>query len=161
MDRMPTHDEYDHGALSFVKEADGRAVDMNMILDRLAAYEDTGLTPEICAEYKIFEDEAVSKNVTFARIVELFIAECEGRLIVLPCKVMDTVYFAGWHDDYQREILKELRVQGISLSPNADGLILHFGGYPVFNAPDSDIGKTIFLTREEAEAALEEAHNGE
>lgn len=50
MDRLTTRDEYDHSALSFVKEADGRAVDMNMIIDRLAAYEDTGLTPEEVVE---------------------------------------------------------------------------------------------------------------
>lgn len=41
------------------------------LLDCVAAYEDTGLTPEECAEYKKFEDEAISKNVPFSRIVEL------------------------------------------------------------------------------------------
>ncbi len=124
-------------------------------IDRLAAYEDTELTP---MEIKSLWEEWQVNLTCLDRYRK---AESEGRLIVLPCKVGDTVWFAGWHDDYQREILKELRVQGISLSPNADGIILHFGGYPVFNATDSEIGKTIFLTREEAEAALKEAHNGE
>ena len=51
--------------------------------ERLKAYEDTGLTPEVCAEYKTFEDEAVSKGVTFARIVELMEADKDGRVEVL------------------------------------------------------------------------------
>ena len=58
-------------------------------VERLAAYEDTGLTPEICANYKTFEDEAISKGVTFKRIVELMEADKDGRLVVLPCKVGD------------------------------------------------------------------------
>lgn len=45
--------------------------DARKVWYRLKEYEDTGLTPEICAEYKKFEDEAVSKGVSFKRIVEL------------------------------------------------------------------------------------------
>lgn len=59
---------------------------------RLAAYEDTGLEPAVCANYKTFEDEAISKGVTFKRIVALMEAYRDGRLVVLPCKVGDTVY---------------------------------------------------------------------
>lgn len=59
---------------------------------RLAAYEDTGLTPDVCAEYKKFEDEAISKNVPFSRLVELMNADAEERVVVLPCKVGDTVW---------------------------------------------------------------------
>ena len=43
--------------------------------ERLAEYEDTGLSPEVCRNYKLFEDEAIAKGVTFARIVELMNAE--------------------------------------------------------------------------------------
>lgn len=44
-------------------------------VDKLAAYENTGLSPEVCANYKTFEDEAISKGVTFKRIVELMEVE--------------------------------------------------------------------------------------
>ena len=54
---------------------------------RLAAYEDTGLEPAMCANYKTFEDEAISKGVTFKRIVELMEADKDGRVVALPCKV--------------------------------------------------------------------------
>ena len=53
------------------------------VWERLKAYEDTGLTPEVCANYKTFEDEVVSKGVTFARIVELMEADKDGRVEVL------------------------------------------------------------------------------
>ena len=58
--------------------------------DRLAAYEDTDLSPEICREYKIFEDEIVSKGVTIKRIVELMNAESEGRLVALETTPRDS-----------------------------------------------------------------------
>lgn len=54
------------------------------ILNKLAAYEDTGLPPEVCANYKTFEDECISKGVTFSRIVELVNADAEGRLKIVP-----------------------------------------------------------------------------
>lgn len=56
----------------------------NMCKDRLAAYEDTGLEPEICAEYKKFEDEIVASGKTFNHLIELLRAEKEGRVVVVP-----------------------------------------------------------------------------
>lgn len=51
---------------------------------RLMQYEDTGLEPAMCANYKTFEDEAISKGVTFKRIVALMEADRAGRLVALP-----------------------------------------------------------------------------
>lgn len=51
---------------------------------RLMQYEDTGLEPAMCANYKTFEDEAISKGVPFKRIVKLMEADKDGRLVVLP-----------------------------------------------------------------------------
>ena len=44
-------------------------------INRLGEYENTGLPPEACANYKTFEDECISKGVTFSRIVELMNAD--------------------------------------------------------------------------------------
>ena len=60
-------------------------------IDRLGAYEDTGLPPEVCANYKTFEDECISKGVTFSRIVELMNADAEGRLKIVPRAPKGTV----------------------------------------------------------------------
>ena len=50
----------------------------------LREYLDTGLEPAMCANYKTFEDEAISKGVTFKRIVALMEADRADRLVVLP-----------------------------------------------------------------------------
>ena len=81
--------------------------------------------------------------------------EEQGRLIELPCKIGDTVYVVeDW--GYRKE-LKEREVGVIALKGINDfskefwedvygGILGNF----------SDIGKTIFLTKVEAEAALKE-----
>lgn len=53
-------------------------------VEQLAEYEDTELEPAMCANYKTFEDEAISKGVPFKRIVALMEADRAGRLVVLP-----------------------------------------------------------------------------
>ena len=101
---------------------------------RLKAYEDTGLEPAMCANYKTFEDEAISKGVPFKRIVALMEADRAGRLVVLPCKVGDTVYILRRAFD-GADVVGETK--------------LWWDDIP-------QLGKTVFLTREEAEKALEE-----
>lgn len=110
---------------------------------RLAAYEDTGLEPAMCANYKTFEDEAISKGVTFKRIIALMEADRAGRLVVLPCKVGDTVYKVITIQA-QKPVLLETQVK--TLGQAADVAQLIGKKNKVIN---------IFLTREEAEAALE------
>ena len=51
--------------------------------ERLEAYAKTGLTPDICAGYKKFEDECIEKGVPFCRILELVNAETEGRIKII------------------------------------------------------------------------------
>lgn len=74
--------------------------------------------------------------------------EEQGRLVVLPCKVGDTVYIPH----YEKGVVA-VRVQGISISVSGR-TILRFGGYPYESAWGDGCGKDWFLTREEAEAAL-------
>lgn len=58
--------------------------------DRLAAYEDTGLTPEEIELMK--EAQGIGEGMTPQRLAEILTADQAGRLVVLPCKVGDTVY---------------------------------------------------------------------
>ena len=80
---------------------------------------------------------------------DLLQAENEGRLVVLPCKVGDSIYIP----DLEKKIPVKVRVQGISISVSGR-TILHFGGYPVECAWGDGCGKDWFLSCEEAEAAL-------
>lgn len=138
---------------------------------RLKAYEDTELDPAVCADYKTFEDEAISKGVPFKRIVALMEADRAGLLVVLPCKDWlevvfgDQVLFWGIDKDYAEQPIREISLD------DADRIGWYDGYKTVFlKGTDEngeawefypeEIGKTIFLTHEEAEAALEAMKDG-
>lgn len=128
---------------------------------RLAAYEDTRLTPERCAEFAradaelryIVMRDAEQEGV--ARLRELTEADKDGRLVVLPCKVGDTLWVTG-RDNVPREM--ELEAPDIrAVCTDEDNLCMStcnrkpdgFCAYRLRN-DGADIGKTVFLTREEA-----------
>ncbi len=105
------------------------------------------------------EIKAVTANITLDRLQEICNAERDGRCVVLPCKVGDTVY----HDSGGFGIL-EYVIDGFVWDET--GIIFQaasdsFGGDDVWECLDeiefygSDVGKTVFLTPEEAEKALE------
>ena len=101
-------------------------------------------------EIKLYEAvKSIEGIVPFDRLLELACADKAGRLVVLPCKVGDTVYIP----DLEKKIPVKVRVQGISISVSGR-TILRFGGYPAESAWGDGCGKDWFLTREEAEAAL-------
>ena len=118
---------------------------------RLMQYEDTKLTPEEVLSMK-FEwcammDALNSIGGGYTRLRELAEADRAGRLVVLPCKVGDTLFrvFAGEIFEHRVGSMKYFAIQGrwdIDTTP--------FCSYV-----ESSIGKTIFLTREAAEKALE------
>lgn len=120
-------------------------------LERLAAYEDTGMTPEQCENAKTIIESAFSDDTSKAeRIRELLKADKDGRLVVPPCKVGDVVYgFRGG-----KTILPMVAKW---IETNTDGWCIAVQYVPM--APRfyrfSDFGKTVFLTYEEAKAALE------
>ena len=93
-------------------------------------------------------------------IHELLRAEQDGRLVVLPCKVGDTLWVTG-RDNVPREM--ELEAPDIrTVCTDEDNLCMStcnrkpdgFCAYRLRN-DGADIGKTVFLTREEAQKALE------
>lgn len=122
-------------------EYSGKAV------DRLAAYEDTGLEPKDIVALTRHPDFAIadyykSLGLTMERITELAQADREGRCVVLPAKPDQIIYQWRKGDDCP----SVSRLDGVQI--NADGEIT----YPIWNGyliPE-DFGKTVFLTREEA-----------
>lgn len=127
------------------------------VWERLKAYEDTGLTPERCAEFARADAEGRyivmrdAEQEGVARLRELAKADKDGRVIVLPCKVGDVVY--GFHGE--KTILPMVAKW---IETNTDGWCIAVQYTPM--APRfyrfSDFGKTVFLTREEAKKALQE-----
>ena len=119
---------------------------------RLAAYEDTGLTPERCAEFARADAEGRyivmrdTKQEGVARLRELADADKDGRLVVLPCKIGDKIHYIAENGriDFARVYMPEFRfIKKSKLTfLNMERIL-------------QDFGKTVFLTREEAEKALE------
>lgn len=124
-------------------------------VERLAAYEDTLLMPEEVLP-KDKADEIALKLMrladlesicSYTRLRELAEADRDGRVVVLPCKVGDTLFrvFDGNISEHEVQNMKYFARQrrlGIDMTP-------------FFPDAEKFIGKTVFLTHEEAEKALE------
>ena len=118
------------------------------IANRLAEYEDTGLEPEKIAFLKNVVDDAFSDKPEFIEHVrELLRAEKDGRLVILPCKVGDTIYRCG--DPIKK--IYEWQIAYVEVYEDETVFVDDSDNTFV----EADIGKTVFLTREEAEKALE------
>ena len=123
---------------------------------RLAAYEDTGLTPERCAEFARADAEGRyivmrdAEQEGDALLRELAEADKAGRLVVLPCKVGDTVYFRT----YDCNGTVDLGIQPHKVTAIVGRAIVS-GRYTDAVLLPGQYGVSWFLTREEAEEALE------
>ena len=112
------------------------------IIDRLAAYEDTGLTPEEIivrlAKQKVEDIFTAETKTALDKLMEYKTAEKEGRLLVLPCKVGDKVYQTDGIKVYESTVRQLIfDTENIAFDVCA-------------------IGKSVFRTREEAETKLKE-----
>lgn len=91
----------------------------------------------------------------YDRLRELAEADKEGRAVILPCKVGDTVYFRT----YDCNGTVDLGIQPHKVTAIV-GLAIVRGRYDFVGLLPGQYGVSWFLTREEAEAALKEAQNG-
>ena len=121
------------------------------VCERLAAYEDTGLMPEQCENVKVIIESAFSDDTSKAeRIRELLKADKEGRLVVLPCRQGDELWTYG-NFPQGREVYR-FTVSDVS-TLNGRTVLNTLG---LGTIRPENIGKTVFLSREEAEKALQE-----
>lgn len=118
----------------------------------LRAYKATGLTPEEIERSKLEIEAGCVKaiartyGIDINRLRKLAEADKDGRLVVLPCKVGDTVYrlFVGNPDN---PVIATLKINTVA---EAVKLIGKMGVHKYIGT---------FLTREEAEKALEAIKN--
>lgn len=91
------------------------------------------------------------KNLLIDKLGKYEDLEEQGRLVKLPCKVGDTVYVI---------VAEKISVQKIQRATIDSEERIEFctkrRGFALF-----DIGKTVFLTKSEAEAKLKELRGGE
>lgn len=121
---------------------------------RLAAYEDTGLTPEACAEAREAGKVLSSCDISFGRLAELLTADRDGRLVVLPCKVGDRLYEVTGRKSISVYKVRAIRVELFGLFIEWD-IVEGFVWQSLSGINAGEIGKTVFLTSEEAKKALE------
>lgn len=154
-------------------------------MDRLAAYEDTGLEPEVVkdmaenAETRLLAWFEARYNMPVGKLMDLIEAQQDGRVVVLPCKVGDVVYevhnntaactmcryregIYGSGEDWctkiedidlryyptiaEKPLCEKQFMEVVERTPKIDWIFHH----------RAEFGKTVFLTREEAEKALAE-----
>lgn len=147
----------------------GGSCTQRKVWEKLKAYEDLGFAPE---EYKralnadiIARAAAAALGVAAERLRELVEADKGGRLVVLPCKVGGKLWHVG-RDNVPREM--ELEAPDIRIvCTDEDNLCMATCNrkpdgacaYRLRN-DGASIGKKVFLTREEAEKALEAMKDG-
>ena len=121
---------------------------IDMLEERVAAYEDTHMTPSDIMSMRMDMAilTALFSGIEVDRVRELIALDKAGRVVVLPCKVGDAVYFALLGRIIEKQVF--------SIVSFSNSTRIYCDGTSEYFRPE-DIGKTFFLTREEAEAALE------
>lgn len=136
-----------------------------LVWERLKAYEDTGIEPEAVETVKLalaakhLVDLETINNTPISRLVELAEAGKDGRVVVLPCKVGDTVYTNNrvlGADNAMHDEICTRRIKGYGGNALNKVWLIANGDYCDFSIFPSEVGKTVFLTHEEAERAMEE-----
>ena len=141
-------------------EARCAQLDGNVVVERLAAYEDTGLTPEEIkapfTEDAMINLAAQALGVESGRLRELAEADKAGRCVVLPRKVGEKIYYLNG------KYIIEVDVVGYKVDETGAWLFIGETYNPETNRAyhcdleTERIGKTVFFNREEAERALQE-----
>lgn len=117
------------------------------VWERLKAYEDSGLSPEDAANLHAIL--RLGDGMTLMRLRELAVADQEGRVIVQPCKRGDELW------TYCNHPVKRVYSFTVSDVSTLNGrTVLNTLGLGTIRP--EDIGKTVFMTSEEAEKALAE-----
>lgn len=195
MERLTKRDPFD-GIVELTKEIGEPIAPYNEVIEalsKLAAYEDTGLEPEeikekvgfmspICVgcdgktadgkrtEKCTYEDGCVKCLERSVHLSELVHAEEQGLLVILPCKVGDTVYriCPKCNDNHEAscdgcawentEGVKGCNVFGLwgdgQFPANKCTIVPWIATYHRMPTVIDKLGSRIFLSREEAEAAL-------
>lgn len=95
------------------------------------------------------KQEIANARYCLQELTELVKAKEDGRLVKLPCKVGDTVYDPIYDKNFNERFVSEDRKVGKL------GFMTTYQGKEAEFEYIEDVGKTVFLTRAEAEAALE------
>lgn len=89
------------------------------------------------------------------RLAEYENLEEQGRLVKLPCKIGTEVYDITWWDDVQEKVVVKGKAYYRTVHKHKVTKL------PFTYSDIDNFGKTVFLTKSEAEAKLKELRGGE
>ena len=137
------------------------ACSQRKVWERLKAYEDTGLEPaeviSMHGEWCAMMAALNSIGGGYDRLRELAEADKDGRVVVLPGK---TVFELTWDAGPDCDLVCPVSIDGHGCCDFCDNGKLFAYEKPCCQEHIERLGKTVFLTREEAEKALEEMKDG-
>lgn len=140
-------------------------------LMKLARYEDVEerLIEEYGVSFEIIEEKWKEFTDNIAESIRYRTIEEQGRLVELPCKVRDRVY--SYCEELGRILEYHIETIMISCHPEDSREYLDFEAMCIESAEEelidaidfttADIGKSVFLTYEAAEAKLKEMEGTE
>lgn len=141
----------------------GGSCTQRKVWERLKAYEDTGLTAAEIERSKMEIEagcvKAVARTygININRLRQLAAADRSGRAVILPCELGTPVYITFCGEVWEMRV-GQFHVNGYTKPRIWADIDCDWASTQCVRW-DSAIGKTIFLTREEAEKALEEEKN--
>ena len=103
------------------------------VWERLKEYEDAGLSPQACRQSREIEKQLDSYDFSVKKMLEFIKADKDGRVVILPCKMGDTVYYVSPTSVRRTDDIVPIK------------FLIHWF---------EEFCKTVFVTREEAEKAL-------
>ena len=137
---------------------------ISVLQDRLAAYEDTGLTvEEIDMDHEAAEQlRQLCRDCDLDRLEKLAEADKDGRLVVLPVRPVLTQSIGSMlYIIEDGEIVEDSLCEAlVGMGSNGEINIFYTTLSDQISFEQADIGKTVFLTREEAKKALEAMKDG-
>ena len=130
-------------------------------IDKLGEADDCDLCFEYCKVVETYTEDCTNCaiNKCFNKLGDYENLEEQGKLLKLPCKVGDIVYtnylIQGWY--FRKENRPyEAKVVFIGLNEAGGYINVDFENGHMLQFKFSDIGKIVFLTREEAKNMLAE-----
>lgn len=132
--------------------------DVDQAMMRLAAYEDAGLTPSdvhsLWGEWNAMMSVLTSIDGGYERLRQLAEADKAGRAVILPCEPGTPVYMTFCGEVWEMRV-GQFHVNGYTKQRIWADIDCDWASTQRVRW-DLAVGKTVFLTREEAEKAQKE-----
>lgn len=122
---------------------------MERLTERNPSWIDDELWESAC------EPDCEEIDAVYRKLKDYEDLEEQGRLIKLPCKIGTEVYNITWWDDAQEKVV----VKGKTYFRTVHKHKVSKSTFSYFDI--GEFGKTVFLTKSEAEAKLKELRGGE